>query len=110
MPVDRRRTGIGRVGIAHGHEEDGGVEVNQPKAVRGRPGKDEQIEVMEEEASEEEGLLGEGEGVEASESEREVWRREEEEDEAGANEAVIGGEGGDQGGEGEGRVGEESRH
>lgn len=66
MPVNRRRRGIWRVGITHGHEENGSVEIKEAKAVRGRRGKEEKVEVMKEEASEKEGFLTEREGMEAS--------------------------------------------
>jgi hypothetical protein len=47
MPIDRRRRGTRTVGITHGHEENGSVEIKKAKAVRGGRGKEEEIEVME---------------------------------------------------------------
>lgn len=56
-------------------------------------GGEEDVEMVEEEAGEEEGLLGEGEGVEVGEGTGEMEWRKEEEGEAAALEAEIGGKG-----------------
>jgi hypothetical protein len=39
MPIDRR-SGTRTVGITHGHEENGSVEIKKAKAVRGGRGKE----------------------------------------------------------------------
>lgn len=82
------------VGVAHGHEEDGCVEVRETQGAGGpAQGGEEVLEGGEEMAGEEEGLLGEGEGVEVGEGEGEVDGGEEEEGEAAAVKADVGGQG-----------------
>lgn len=94
--------------VAHGHEKQCSVEISKPqiealvRIVRssGRRRRREELgERAEEEAGEEEGLLGEGEGVEVGESAGEVEWGEEEEGEAAVLETEVGGEGGGEGGE-----------
>ncbi|KAB8099402.1 hypothetical protein EE612_029432, partial [Oryza sativa] len=109
VPVDggrtrrggRRRRGRGRVGVAHGEEQDRGVEVGSRDAeqvvrsVRRQRG-EEKEEGADEDAAEQLGLGRQRHGAEPRERAGEVRRGEQQEREAAAQPARVGGERGEQ--------------
>ncbi|PVH62391.1 hypothetical protein PAHAL_3G282900 [Panicum hallii] len=118
-PVDGGRGGGRGVGVAHGEEEQRGVEVGLreeevvPAVVVAAPGaerREEKEEGAEEDAAQQRGLREQRHGAEPRERAGEVRRREEQEREAAPQPARVGGERADQRVEPCGRNVEERGH